>query len=1357
MKLTFILLFYLLCTSFVVQAQSGKLFTADKELSNSLINKVYQDRRGIIWIATEDGLNCYDGSKFTIYKHKYLDETSLSSNYVHTLFEDSKRNFYIGLFNGLQTYDYATNTFKAIPLLFEDGGNFDAHVSTILERKNGDILIGTSGQGVFKMQFKDNQPHHAIHLNLPNLNLVTCLYEDKKGDLWVATENRILSRLGKDNQWKHYFINDKTVYSISSFCEDKKGNLYVGSSNKGLFIYNQNTDSFTPIPYPKQTDLPIKSLYVNRTGEIYIGTDGYGIKSYNPHEKKINNGNFNIATFDFSKSKVHSIMEDNSGNIWMGIFQKGVMVLPNSISKFNYIGYKSVNNNIIGSNCVMSICKDHNDNLWVGTDNDGIYIITPDRKQKAHFAPESENTVPSTILCMYEDSNHDFWIGSFRDGMAKINPQTGHCEYIHLVDDSSNKVQRVYGITEDQNKTLWICTMGAGLYSMDLATSRITHYPQVDGTQYGPDKNGLHNGWINCILASRNGKIYIGTYDGIGCLDIASNSFISTYNINRLFQGYIIYSLYEDKDGNIWAGTSHGLALIDNKTKQMHTYNTTNGLPSDVVCAIKGDNNHHLWISTNHGISSLNLKDQTFINYYYSDGLQGNEFSKGAAWIDKEGEIMFGGLNGITYFKPENITNEIKKMEVKVTGFYIHDQLVKKGMKSGSYNIIDTSVMDAKKFHLSHHDNSFSIELSTMEFNNPERIVYTYSMNNENWISLTPGTNRVAFNNLNPGIYSFHIKANDYNAYSDEKEIIIEIFPAWYASVWAKLIYCLILLAVIYLSIQQIRHRYKARKKMQEHLHAEQINEAKLQFFINISHEIRTPMSLIISPLEKLMAIDTNRERQQTYSIIRRNAERILRLINQLMDIRKIDKGQMFLKFQKTEIVNVLQEIYTIFDYQAKNKQIEFKFHHEMDSLDIWIDPKNFDKIIINILSNAFKFTPEHGKIDLYLNIGRKENAPEEKQNYAEIIISDSGIGINTTEMERIFERFYQISNSQNNSNIGTGIGLHLTRSLVELHHGSITVANNENGKGCRFIIHLPLGKDHLAKEEVEETNILPTSILEQPAYSFEELAYDKEDVKVKSKSKRRILVVEDDEEIRKYVCRELAADYHMIESVNGKEALAIILQKTPDLVISDVMMPEMDGVTLCRKIKQNVNVNHIPIILLTAKTREEDNLEGLSIGADAYLTKPFSIEILKKTVANIIKNREILRNTFNGNQHQTENIQEIALKSSDEKLMEKVMNLINENISNPDLSVEMIANQIGISRVHLHRKLKELTNQTTRDLIRNIRLKQAAALLSTGKPIDIAEVAYATGFTNMPYFSSAFKELFGVPPKTFMEEHLKE
>lgn len=1338
-------------------AQSGKLFTVDKELSSSLINHLYQDRNGLIWMATSGGLNRYDGAKFTIYKHDDKDPNSLLNNLVRIVFEDSKGHLFIGFFNGLQRYDDATDTFREVPLLLSNGQPYASHVLTMLERKNGDILLGTSGQGLLALTIKDQEIEATQIKNLIPSDLINYLYEDQEQNLWVSTQDKGLFRLSKNNELKNFSTaNAIASNAISSIIEDQKGTLYVGSYNKGFFALDKKTDTFVSIPFPDKKNLAINTLQLAKDGSIYIGTEGKGMLIYNPSTNKISEGISNVTSIDLSKSKVHTILEDKSGNLWAGIYQKGVLLLPNNPNNFNYLGHKSIRNDIIGSSSITALYKDHQGTLWVGTDGDGIYGLSPDGKQTVHFENSSNpNSVPSTVLSIYEDSNHGLWLGSYLNGLAKLNRTTGECRYVKtLLDQNASPVERVFSITEDMDKNLWIGSMGSGLFKFNLHSEEITRYDAASSTDYRPETNILNNAWIDCLLLSSKGKLFIGTYDGLGCLDLQTNSFVSSFGKNRLLGGHVIFSLYEDARGTIWIGTSKGLMYMESNSDQIHAFTVDDGLASNGISAIRGDKNNNLWISTDYGISKLDLPKRSFFNFYAGDGLQGNEFSKNTSFTDSEGRIFFGGINGITHFNPAQISIQGKELDLHITDFYIHDQAVKKGMKSGNQEIINKSVREADTFHLSHKDNSFSIEFSAMEFMNPERISYMYSLNKDHWITLPTGTNHISFSTLAPGNYTFKVRAKDYNTYSDTREIAIIISPAWYFSTWAKAGYFIFLAALTSLIGQLLRNRYRNRKKIQAHIQAKQINEAKLQFFINIAHEIRTPMSLIISPLKKLMMRDQNSEHQKAYGTMQRNSERILLLINQLMDIRKVDKGQIFLKFQEIEIVDYIRDLCAIFDEPSQSKQIELQFHHETDALNVWVDPKNFDKIILNILSNALKFTPEKGKVNISLCTGKDKDAQNELQHYFEIIIADTGIGIHENELEHIFECFFQTETSQRSFNGGTGIGLHLSRSITLLHHGTIKAENNRDGQGCRFIIRLPLGNSHLRKEEIE--NKAPLIQASKPvAQALAIPTTETTEKKSKSKSKYRVLVVDDDEEIRKYVCQELASEYQMMECSNGKEALLLALKESPDLIISDIMMPEMDGITLCRKIKRNVNINHIPIILLTAKSAEEDNLEGITIGADAYIVKPFNTEILNQTVKNIIRTREMLRTNYNGHQQQEDKVQQVQMKSYDEKFLEKVMDIISKNIENPSFNVEMLAREVGISRVHLHRKLKELTNQTTLVLIRNTRLQQAGNLLS-GKNFNISEVAYAVGFSNLASFSNAFKEFYGVPPTTFMESHVK-
>lgn len=554
------------------------------------------------------------------------------------------------------------------------------------------------------------------------------------------------------------------------------------------------------------------------------------------------------------------------------------------------------------------------------------------------------------------------------------------------------------------------------------------------------------------------------------------------------------------------------------------------------------------------------------------------------------------------------------------------------------------------------------------------------------------------------------------------------------------------------------------RRELMEREHAEQLNEAKLQFFINISHEIRTPMTLIINPLEKLIADRKDAELHKTYLMIYRNAQRILRLINQLMDIRKLDKGQIFLKFRETDIVGFINDVMTTFDYLARKKKIRFTFEHDMPELKVWIDLNNFDKILMNILSNAFKYTPEEGEVQVALTTGKDPTRKDALKEYFEITVTDSGIGIDKSKIERIFERFYQIDNDVTQSNFGTGIGLHLSRSLVLLHHGIIFAENRTDTSGSRFVIRIPLGAAHLRADELEsgESNIkmvsAPLKSQISPVLSVvQDEQHAEEEKVVKPKTHQKVLVVEDEEEILTYLKNELSDEYRIQTCTNGKEAYELMLVDMPDLVISDIMMPEMDGLTLCRKIKQNTNINHIPVVLLTAKSKPEDRLEGMDTGADGYIVKPFNTDLLKSTIANLLLNRRMLRNKFSGTQQQEDKIDKLQMQSGDEKLMEKIMKVVNEHLADPDLNAELLATEVGLSRVHIHRKLKELTNLSARDFIKNIRLQQAAKLLAEDKKLTISEVAYATGYANLSHFSNSFKERYGMSPKDYINKHRKE
>lgn len=1361
LNISFILCFFFLVNYTSVLAQIGRFYSPDGNLSSSLINQIYQDKKGFIWIATENGLNKFDGMKFSTYKHIPENTSSLKSDYVRTLFEDSNGNFWVGCIDGLMLYDRASDSFREVKM-YNGNKQVFPHVTCIIETRNKEIWITTSGQGVFSVRNHNGETRAEVRLrDILTSNYLYLMFEDSLGNLWIASENDGLNLYSPKTGKIEAFTAPGTITSnnISSIAEDRQGNLFVGILTGGLHKYNAKTKSFEVIQYYKRTQLMVKDLLVSKENILYIGTEGQGLKVYNPDKNIVEDYETGSALIDFTKGKIYSILQDKDNNLWLGISQKGILFIPDTKNKFSYYGQKSIKNNPIGESAVMSVYKDRGDILWVGTNTEGIYGINENGQRIAHYSQTaSPNSISNTILSIYEDSNNDFWVGSYTKGLAKLDRKTGNCYYIkELINE------KIYSICEDNYKNLIIGTYGVGFYKLDLTSGKLTHYESQKRENDDFSVDELGNDWINDILVDSQGLIWFAHYKGVSCFDPKKNTFLNYMNTNTIQPGNVVYCLQEDVVGNIWIGASDGLSIFDKKSQVLKKYTTKDGLSSNVICGICEDRDGNMWISTYTGINKFIVSENRFINYYAGDGLQGNEFTRGARYKDDKGKIYFGGIYGITNFYPEDITETKKQLEVSITDFYIFNRAIKQGDRSGGRDVVAESVQDADEFHLAYNDNTFSIEFSAFEFTNPERIIYQYMIEeiSQDWTNSYPGINRVTYTNLSPGTYTFKLRASDYDNYSEIKTIRIVISPPWYLSPWAYAAYSILIVLLILFVANYIYARVRHKQEALIREHQEQINEAKLQFFINISHEIRTPMTLIINPLEKLIVDNKDAALQKTYVMIYRNAQRILRLINQLMDIRKLDKGQMQLHFRETDIVGFIEDLMMTFEYLAQRKNISFNFIHKDEKLNVWIDLNNFDKVLLNILSNAFKYTPDNGNITIELTTGEDDSVKGALRKYFEILIQDDGIGIDKDKIEQIFERFYQISNDFTNANFGTGIGLHLARSLVYLHYGSIRAENRTDMQGTRFVVRIPLGSDHLKAKELEDggdkdlttEKILTSAISNELTNSSIEENAEK---KVKPRTKYRILIVEDEDEIRDYIKNELISEYKITVSENGKKALDIALTELPDLIISDVMMPEMDGITLVRKVKQNININHIPVILLTAKSTPENKIEGLDIGADAYISKPFSTDVLKSTISNLLENRIRLKNKYSGNQYPENKVQNIEIKSSDETLMERIMKIINENLSNPELSVEMLAANVGMSRVHMHRKLKELTNQSARDFIKSIRLKQAAQLLAN-KKLSISEVAYATGFSNLSHFSSSFREFYGMSPKEYVESNLEQ
>lgn len=1310
-----ILCFFLLSVVAVIKAQTYNLFTADNELPSSSINSIYQDRHGFVWIATENGLVKYDGARFITYNSNRRDPHTLAHDFVTCMVEDHKGNLFVSTYSGVQVYDYNSDTFSE-NVVWSDGSAFGENANTIFCGNSGNVYV--AGHSVSSVDY-NNVVLTANKVVIDGDKNFSKICQDTAGKLWISNNNSasIYRQTSSDSFIKYSLSNGKKQF-ITDFVITDDGVVYCAVFGSGIEEYNGVTDSFETI-VPELADVTIRCIFPT-TDKLYIVGEVCGLFVYDRRKRTLSNYDIELGNTSLKDYNVTSIIKDRDGNIWMGIVQKGVMMIPSVDSPFKYLGQKSSDLDIIGKGAVSAIHKDSSGNIWIGTNGDGCYCIDSKvSRQLLHLDR------PVNVTSFYEDPQGNIWITASNGGVSLLEKGSARPKLM-AISFENNPITTAHQIAEDNQGRMWIATMGFGLYCYD---------PIKKATESINAINPYVHNWLTTALVDKSGQLWLGTYDGLEKPDIKSVN----YESERFLKRTIVYSMVQDKANNLWLATSDGLFNMNTNGDTIRVYTVEDGLPSQSLASVVIDDNGLLWITSNSGLSRFDPQTGSFANFFSGDGLQGNEFCKNSSFKDEDGGLWFGGNNGLTYFSPKDISSDNNPWHVRIVAMTLANEDITTTTLSGGKLALKSPVFETDHVSLAHSDNNFNIYFATEELNRPDMLQFEYCLNDQSWQRLPVGVRSVSFSNLASGAYKFSVRAVNNQRGSTIKTFYITIRPVWYNTWWARSLSVLLVLVFLVLVFLIVRAHYR---EINDRLMSEKqtaMHDAQTRFFIDITHEIRTPLTLIIDPIRKLLSSDNDTVRRSSYITIERNANRILRIMNQMIDVRKIDKGVLNLKFVEQDIVEILDVIYADFQEQAMIKHIDFKFiHNDIDSLSVWVDYDYFDKIVVNLVSNALKYTQFGGHVEMVLT--------KVDDKSMKLAVIDNGIGIPFSDRSKIFDRFYRSKSAEEIRIKGSGIGLSLTKSLVELHHGTISVVSStEKPSGSIFTVELPLGRKHLSDieiaSEIPETSFRETTSVIEPVISDQK--------KVHTKTKYRILVADDEDEIRDYLQKELSGDFHVAVCYNGKEALSMLLQEKFDLIVSDVMMPGMDGETLCRKVRTNINLNHIPVILLTANTEEQAIISGLENGADEYLVKPLSINLLRTRIYNLLHSREMLYNNYSRKQIDDDKLKELHVKSPDEQLMERIMRAINNNLDNPELSVEMLADKVGMSRVHLNRKLKELTNQTARDFIRNVRLKQAATLLGQNK-YPINRVAELVGFTNAGNFTTAFRTLYGVSPKDY-------
>ena len=1343
------LIVFCLLTYVRAYSQIGHFIPSDY-FSSGLISTLCQDRQGSIWIGTDYGLNKFDGYHFSTYLHDDADTTSLAVNVVVKLFCDRDGRLWVGTNRGLDRYDVAGDCF--IHYRFPNDNH--PRVTSIVQQGDGTLFVATAGYGAYTLGEDDCLRTFSL---MDNDDYYGRAYEDSQGRMWKSGfDDKVYS--WKNGQVEEYVSVEGTVQAYAEY----NGRLFILGLH-GLMVEQMGRLVALDVDMSSLSgsDVVFTTMAVGPDNILYICTRGQGVcrlLSTN-HRYRLEQVGMNAFGINVRTSKINAMLFDRHGNLWLGCHRKGLLQMPQRPTSFSSWSFMAQGLQL--GSTISSVCEGDNGIVWCTVQGVGVYGFSPSGQVIAH--PSS----PKPVEFIFRDRKKRYWIGT-DDALFAYDPLTGssHREVTFDCD-------RFNDMTSDNKGRIYISTFSRGFCVYDpqskiLKNHQIGRQDSVRGT--------LCNNWIMGMTVDRHGLLWLATSSGVACYDPENDSF-RTQGWQSLLDGVVCFDVCELQSGRlpdgrklkgcIAIGTEQGLYLYDREKREAERFPDSESLNNKTVSYIVQSDNGDIWCSTSQGIWQHPHDGQGFVGHVNGNGLSQREYLYGVGMHTDDDHVFFGHSDGLTVFDPNNVHLQNDTPDsLQLSAFIVSGQTVNANTVLNGVRVTDRAVSESNCFTLSYLDHTVTLAFSQFNFDNPMNVTFEYRIDEGKWLYGLEGQNSFTLNHLQPGKYRVEVRARVGSDYSPVKLVVINVRAPFYSSTVAKIFYLVVLIALCAFVYYAYRRRV-----------AQEMNEEKMKFLINATHDIRSPLTLIMGPLDKMKRILSSSSDQQpallqSVDVIDRNAKRILNLVNQILDVRKIDKQQMHLHCQQTDLVALASGICKMFEYNAREHNITFTFDTSgLDELKVWIDSSQFDKVITNLLSNAFKYSEDGGTIMLRLSVSGEKACME---------VSDTGMGLDPGSEKHIFDRFYQGSNSHRKHINGTGIGLNLCKMIVDMHHGTIEACNRPDGQqGTVFTVLLPLGNRHLSVEEMEEPEqtVAPvpspaplssdpqsTQEVDQPAPVPEKRQPEKR--LTGSGSRHRVLIVDDDKEIGHYIATELSHYYKFGFCSNGKEALSELLasvdenrsQGEPgyDIVISDVMMPEMDGFTLLRMIKNNMNISHIPVVMLTSKSDVGNRLEGLDRGADAFLAKPFNMEELHGVIDNLIKGRQRLKGKFSGAQRQADKVEQPEVKGNDEQLMERIMRSVNKNLGDSDFSVEKLTQEVGISRAQLHRKMKEMTGLSTSEFIRNIRLEQASRLLREQK-INVTQVAYTVGFSNLAHFSTIFRKHFGVSPSDYVEQNPKK